>query len=267
VNHIIRKVASVLAILLSFLIAIPAFADTLQVSADAPWYAHFGASAILILHIAGGTIGIVTGYIASFSKKGAKVHRISGQTFFVAMFTSYLIAACVAPFIEVGARPNTLAGILALYLLLSGVSAARRRKFTASMQDRVGVVAAFLITGAGVLFAWLASQSEPDSANETLPEAFAVFIIAGGLALVGEIRVLIRGQLSNTERVKRHLWRMCASFFIASGSFFVGQPQVFPEWFNTTPLPSVLSFAPILIMIYFLVRYGRALRQPATASA
>ncbi|MEM7020904.1 MAG: hypothetical protein AAF512_26625, partial [Pseudomonadota bacterium] len=77
-------------------------------------------------------------------------------------------------------------------------------------------------------------------------------------AVYGEARVLMKGQLSNADRVKRHLWRMCASFFIASGSFFVGQPQVFPVWFNATPLPDLLAFAPIIIMIYFLVRYSRA---------
>jgi hypothetical protein len=37
------------------------------------------------------------------------------------------------------------------------------------------------------------------------------------------------------------------SIFIASGSLVFGQPQVFPTWFNQSPLPDLLSFAPLLV--------------------
>jgi hypothetical protein len=249
------------------LFASSAWAETLQVPVDAPWWAHLGATTILIVHIAGGAIGILTGWIASASKKGQKLHRISGQTFFVAMFVSYLIAACVAPFLDDGARPNTVAGILALYLLLSGVAAARRRQFKASQAERMGLLVALFTTAIGAWFAFESHQDPAGSLDGSPPEAFAVFIITGCFAIFGEVRVLMRGRLSNAERVKRHLWRMCASFFIASGSFFVGQPQIFPVWFNETPLPDLLSFAPIIIMIYFLVRYGRTPKRFAPAGS
>ena len=47
------------------------------------------------------------------------------------MFVTYLIGAGVAPFLETGQRPNFVAGVLALYLLTSGVMAAMRRDFRA----------------------------------------------------------------------------------------------------------------------------------------
>ncbi|MEM7020575.1 MAG: DUF2306 domain-containing protein, partial [Pseudomonadota bacterium] len=164
------------------LFASSALGETLQVPDDAPWWAHFGASTLLILHIAGGAIGILTGWIAVTSRKGQKVHRISGQTFFVAMFISYLIAACVAPFIDAGARPNTVAGILALYLLLSGIAAARRRQFKASHAERIGLCAALFITVMGTWFALESFQSPTGTVDGSPPEAFAVFIITGGFA-------------------------------------------------------------------------------------
>ncbi len=260
-----RSPARLLALSLA-LLAFPAFGETLKIPEGAPWIAQFGASAILVLHIAGGAIGILTGWIASFVKKGKKAHRISGQAFFISMFISYLIAACVAPFLDVGSKPNTVAAILALYLLLTGIGAARRRQFKASNSERIGVFAALLITAMGIWFAFDAAFGATGTVDGTMPEAFAVFIVTGVFAVYGDARVLNRGKLTGAERVKRHLWRMCASFFIASGSFFVGQPQVFPGWFNETPLPNILSFAPILIMIFFLVRYSRTPKRASAAS-
>ena len=42
-------------------------------------------SCILIVHIAGGTIGLVTGLIGMISPKGKKLHRGAGKIFFLAM--------------------------------------------------------------------------------------------------------------------------------------------------------------------------------------
>src|SRR5210317_365036 len=111
------------------LVVTPAWCDTLQIPEGAPSWAHFGAAALLYLHIAGGLIGIVAGAVASAAKKGGKLHRRSGRFFFGGMLVAYVIAAVVAPFLATGQRPNFVAGILALYLLLSGVSAAGRRHF------------------------------------------------------------------------------------------------------------------------------------------
>jgi uncharacterized membrane protein len=231
---ILRPLITLLVVFTS-IFAPSARAKTLQVPDDAPWWGSIGAATILILHIAGGAIGILSGWIASASRKGQKLHRISGQTFFVAMFVSYLIAACVAPFLNDGARPNTVAGILALYLLLSGVAAARRRQFKVSQAERIGLLFALFITAMGTWFAFESFQGPVGTVVGSPPEAFAVFIITGCFAILGEVRVLMRGQLSNADRVKRQLWRMCASFFIASGSVFVGQPQVFRSG-STKPL-------------------------------
>ncbi len=91
------------------------------------------------------------------------------------------------------------------------------------------------------------------------PQAFYIFIIAGSLAAAGEINVLVRRKLSQVARKTRHLWRMCFSFFIASGSLFFGQPQVFPDWFNGSVLPGSLAVVPLLVMIFWAtaVRFGR----------
>ncbi len=245
-------------VLLLCLVVTPAWGDTLQVSENAPSWMHFGAAALLYLHIGGGLTGIVTGAIASTAKKGGKLHRMSGRWFFGGMLIAYVIAATVAPFIASGQRPNFVAGILALYLLLTGVSAARRRNFQSSYAEKLGLAAALFVTGMGGYFAYAASQSATGTVDGSPPQAFVVFIALGIAGLLGEVRVLVKGKLSNLERQKRHLWRMCGSFFIAAGSLFFGQPQVFPAWFNASPLPDLLSFAPLLVMFYWLVKLNRA---------
>ena len=141
------------SLLLLLCILSPAvFAETLQVSADSPYVFHLGAALLLYSHIVGGAVGLISGVVASASKKGDKLHRASGKVFFYAMFISYLVGALVAPFLEQGQRPNFVAGVLALYLLLSGVHAARKRKFSAGMSEKIGLIVAALITAMGFTF-------------------------------------------------------------------------------------------------------------------
>ncbi len=238
------------------LVATASWGETLQVPDEAPAWMHLGAVLLLVLHIGGGVVGITSGAIASTVKKGQKIHRSSGRVFFAAMGISYVIAAAVAPFVAHGQRPNFVAGILALYLLVSGVSAARRRNFTTSYKEVAGLIAALFVTGMGAWFAYHATQDPSGTVDGSPPQAFAIFLLAGTAALIGEIRVLVIGKLSNVARQRRHLWRLCASFFIAAGSLFFGQPQVFPAWFNDSLLPSLLSFAPLAVMLYWLYAVG-----------
>lgn len=223
-------------------------AETLQPAPEASAWLHLGAAVLLYGHIAGGTIGLVSGLVASLTRKGGPAHKRSGQIFVVSMFVAYLIGAGVAPFLVDGQRPNFVAGVLALYLLVTGVMAAKRRRFRAGRAEYVGLGVALLITGMGVLFMVMGAQSPTGTVDGSPPQAFVVFVLAGGAAAAGELKVILKGSLSGKARTTRHLWRMCASFFFASGSLFMGQPGVFPDWFNESFLPVLLAFVPLIIM-------------------
>lgn len=230
-----------------------ALAERLTVAPDAPAVAHIGASIVLYLHIIGGAIGLATGVAASLARKGGSIHRAAGKAFVVAMFVTYLIGAGVAPFLTTGQRPNFVAGVLALYLLISGVATARRRPFRAGMAERVGLVVAITITGMGLYFMQLGASSATGTVDGSPPQAFVLFTVFGLVAAIGELNAILRGTLSPAARTSRHLWRMCASFFIASGSLFLGQPQIFPQAFNDSAAPFVLAFAPLLVMVLYLL--------------
>ena len=47
---------------------------------------------------------------------------------------------------------------------------------------------------------------------------------------------------------------MCFAFFIATGSFFLGQQDVLPSAVRGSPILFVLAFAPFAVMAFWLVR-------------
>lgn len=247
-----------MAAALLFFSVSPAHAARLEVAAEAPLWMHAGAWALLLLHIGGGTLGLVAGTIASFTRKGGTRHRFWGRLFVLGMSVTYLIGAGVAPFLEEGQRPNFVAGVLALYLLASGVSAAKRRRFQAGRSEVAGFVVALAITALGLAFMAMGAMDPSGTVDGSPPQAFVLFVVAGAAAAIDDLRAFRRGSLSNAERTMRHLWRMCASFFFASGSLFFGQPQIFPAWFVGSLLQALLSFGPLLIMAGWIVRERRA---------
>jgi hypothetical protein len=74
------------------------------------------------------------------------------------------------------------------------------------------------------------------------------------LAAIGDLRAIRAGGLRGSQRLGRHLWRMCFGLFVATGSFFLGQMNFIPEPVRNMPLLLVLAFAPILILIYWMWR-------------
>lgn len=230
-------------------------ANTLDVPSDSSWFIQFGASLLLYSHIGGGALGILSGIVASISKKGSVLHIRAGRVFFWSMSVCYLIGAVVSPFLDTQQSTNFVASILALYLLLSGVSAAQRRQFVAGGREKTGLVIAVLITGVGAVFMYLAAQSPDGSVDGSPPQAYVLFILAGSIGIIEEVRTIYLKKLTQNARIVRHLWRMSMSFFIASGSAFFGQAQFFPSWFNESLLPLLLGFFPLVVLLIYVAKH------------
>jgi hypothetical protein len=81
--------------------------------------------------------------------------------------------------------------------------------------------------------------------------AFGTF---AGLVSVADIRYVRRGGLSGTPRIVRHLWRMCTALFLATCSFFLGQQKVMPVAWHGSPILTALALAPLVAMIFWLIR-------------
>lgn len=238
--------------------------SVLQAAPDSPLWLHVAADTILYLHIGGGSVAMVAGAIAMFSTKGAFTHIWAGRAFFLAMLIATGIGAAVAPFLDDGQRPNTVAGVLSFYLVLSAWLAVRRQEIVAGPFETAGFVISLLAAAAGVVFMLQAANDPSGTVDGSPPQAFTFFVTVGGFAAAGDLKLILLGGISGAPRIARHLWRMCTGLFIAAGSFFLGQQQVFPESLQGSPLLFVPVFLPLAVMAFWLIRvrltnwYGRA---------
>jgi len=78
--------------------------------------------------------------------------------------------------------------------------------------------------------------------------------VVATLATIGDIRLLVRDGIAGTQRIARHLWRMCFAFFIAAGSIFLARQHLFPVIMRKTGTLYFLSFLPLILMIFWLFR-------------
>jgi uncharacterized membrane protein len=71
----------------------------LQLGPETPPILRIAATGILVLHIAGGTLGVASGATALAARKGSRVHRPAGDVFVVSMMVMAAIGAVVSPYL------------------------------------------------------------------------------------------------------------------------------------------------------------------------
>jgi hypothetical protein len=215
-------------------------------------------SPLLPVHITGGVLGILSGAAALSLSKGSARHAVAGKVFVASMLT--MSAAAVYLAILKHQTPNVLAGILTFYLITTAWLTARRGDGQSSVYDW----GTLLIPVAGGSWTWaiglekLFSDVPP---KDGVPLGMDFFIGSVMLlAAAGDIRMMLHGGLSGRKRLVRHLWRMCFGLFIATGSFFLGQQQVFPAVLRGSILLIVLAILPLVLMAFwfFRVRFTNA---------
>ena len=231
-------------------------------------------SPILLFHIFGGTVGLLSGTAALSFRKGSRRHILAGQIFVASMMIMAVGATYLA---VVKHQPNNIGGgILTFYLIGTAWLTAKRREGETSRFDWV----AFLIPLVLGSFTWWNGlrvvRSGANSADGA-PVGMAFFMgTIMLLAAAGDLRMLLRGGVSGTQRLARHLWRMCFGLFIASGSFFmgpsnrplrllssVGLGQHLPAALFSMTLYLILTVLPLFLLVFWLirVRFAKAYKQ------
>jgi hypothetical protein len=237
----------------------------LEVSPDAPAVVQIAATAALVAHIAGGSMGILSGFAAVAVKKGGRLHRVAGTVFFVSMLTMAGVAAVVAPMLPEARWTNTTAAVFTLYLIGTAWAVVRRRP---GQVGRFEVAAASLAVGIAALGVVLMLYGLATGRAGGFSTVFAFAVICG-LAAWRDVKMIRAGGVSGSDRTARHLWRMCAAFFVATGSFFFGQPEFVPQLLKDASLNVVLGLAPLALLAFWMVRTKRPqlfrLRRPAAA--
>jgi hypothetical protein len=112
-----------------------------------------------------------------------------------------------------------------------------------------------LAAGAGSLALAVEALVRGGAARDGVPMPILIlFGTVSLLSVISDIRILRSGPLRGTPRLRRHLWRMCYAMWIATGSFFLGQADEFPEALRIFPLLAIPAFLPLLVMPYWLWR-------------
>jgi hypothetical protein len=232
--------------------------NTLQAPPGSPWWLQAGAAAILVAHIAGGSIALVAGAAALTFRKGSRHHALAGTFFFGAMLAMAAIGAAVSPFlVSRGGGPrwfDSLAGILALYLVATGWATVRRKAGTTGRFEIAALLFAGLAAAAAAGFAVQAAGRPDGNLAGYGPEGYGFFAGLFALGAAFDLKTILGGGIAGAPRLARHLWRMGAALFIAAGSFFFGQQQVMPEFVQGSPLLAVPPFAVLGLMVFWLVK-------------
>jgi hypothetical protein len=239
--------------------------NTLQVGAESPWIVQAGAATILFLHIAGGSVAIVSGTMALAFRKGSRAHVLAGNIFFAAMLVMASIGALVAPFL-LTAQGNpklfdSAAGFFTCYLVVTSWLTVRRKAGTVGRSE----VAAFAFASTLAAAIILIGTRRDDPAG--------YYAMGGLIALAAalDLKVILNRGITGAPRIARHLWRMCLALFVAVGSFFLGQQRVMPEYMQGSPWLSVPPLAVLATMLFwllklrfakFIARLKRRLRRP-----
>lgn len=222
--------------------------NTLPVGADSPWLIQAAAATILFLHIAGGSVAIVSGTAALALRKGGRLHRLAGSIFLVSMLVMASIGATVAPFLltEQGNPKlfDSAAGFFTFYLVITSWLTVRRKAGTIGRSE----VAAFAFA------AFLAVAIVLIGAGRDDPTGY--YALGGLIALAAalDLKVILNRGIAGGPRLARHLWRMCLALFVAVGSFFLGQQRVMPEVMQGSPWLFVPPLAVLATMLLWLLK-------------
>jgi hypothetical protein len=238
----------------------------LQVGAESSWLAQAGAATLLYAHIGGGLVAIGSGATALAFRKGSRRHALAGNVFFASMMVMTLVGGFVAPFlVSRQGEPklgDSIAGFFTLYLVLTSWLTVRRKAGAIGRAEPAAFVFAASLAAIAVLIGTKASGSAGGQFGGFAASGY--YALAGIIALAAALdaKVIRNRGIAGAPRIARHLWRMCLALFVATGSFFLGQQRVMPEAVRGSPILLVLGLAPLVFMLFWLVRvrFGKRLR-------
>jgi uncharacterized membrane protein len=200
---------------------------------------------LLLTHITGAVVGISSGFLSMLFRKGASLHRLAGNIFVGSMLAMSGTAAYLAKVYKPN-RINLLVGLLMFYVVATGWWASKRRQRGVAPFDIVALTWVLLV--AVIAFTYAMAYT-PCAVLGTMAALFAL----------SDIRMLARGGVAAVNRRRRHLWRMSFALLIATLSFFPGQAKLFPKALLKVPAMYIPHIALVVAIIYWMIRYRRAL--------
>ncbi len=208
---------------------------------------------LYVVHIAGGSLALLSGYVALYASKGQSLHRKAGMLFVWAMLTMTLFGGTLAVVrLNAWSSVNASAALLTSYLVITSLTTVR----PPAGVRWLNIGGLLLVSALALTEITFAVQAIAGGGRRNGIPAFP-FVMFGAIAVlaaIGDLRMLRSGPLQGTPRLRRHLWRMTYALFIAAMSFFIGQAKVIPKPIRIMPLLAIPVVAVLVTLLYWLWR-------------
>ena len=151
---------------------------------------------------------------------------------------------------------------LILYVHIAGASVALAAGFVAiaapkgaTWHRKSGMVFVYGMLTMAILAVFMSAVRGGELLGNIPPGLFAIFLVVRGTKAV---------RPPGPPRLVSHVRCMCGAFFIATGSFFLGQADEIPQALRVMPALTLLAFTPLIVMAYWVRRLKRRRRtEPA----
>ena len=178
---------------------------------------------MLKIHILAGIIALLCAALAVSSKKGKKLHVLSGRTYFWCMVAIFLTAI---PMSIISSNIFLfLIAVFSFYLAFSGMRFARNRKGVATTLDWI-TVSLMILSGAGMWI--LAGIYFTNNNSQYIP-----LLVFGFLAVFlgyGDFSSHKNRTATGKERIAKRLTNMLGGTIAVITAVLVVNPPFDPEW-------------------------------------
>ena len=227
-------------------------------------FAFQGLSAFTLLafalHIAGGSIGLVSGTVAILAEKGGRLHRAAGNIFFWSMSVMG-ISALYLGFVRPGQLVNVFISIFAFYLIGTGWLTVRRTPGAVGMTEKIAAIVGVLLCAPFLVLSFqLLTGMKPFFHSAVALEGPVLIAILGfttvlAIAALGDLKVVWKGGIAGAPRIARHLWRMCFGLTLATGSAFTnGFARFLPGPYHVPTVFFLPQFLPLILLVFWMIR-------------
>ena len=221
---------------------------------------HEMTTLAFVLHIGGGTLGLVSGTAAAFARKGGRVHRAAGNVFFWSMLVMAVFAIYLG-FVMPGQLVNVFIGIFAFYLVATGWMTVRRKEGAIGLGEKIALIVAIILCAPFAILTFQLATGLPPFLKSTVafegPVLIAIYGFTSVLAIaaISDAKLVFAGGISGAPRIARHLWRVCLGLTLAAGSAFTnGLPRLLPGPMHVPPVFFVPQLLVLVFLIFWIIR-------------
>jgi len=213
-----------------------------------------------VLHIGGGTLGLVSGTVAAVAAKGGPLHRAAGTVFFLSMLVMAIFAAYLAVVMP-DQIVNVFIAAFTTYLIATAWMTVRRKEGTSGVGEKIALAVAIVLCAPFAILAFQLATGLPPLFKSAVPFegpvliAIYAFTSVLAIAAIADAKVVLAGGITGAPRIARHLWRMCLGLTLAAGSAFTnGVARLLPGPYHVPFAFFLPQFLPLGLLIFWMIR-------------